>query len=541
MLWLLLPLIAGIWLARFVGPVEAIVLLGSAVGAILAGALAPQRNRLAVFLWAGALLAAATLAGWAYASVRTPPYPAEWEALPAREVFVTLEVKRLFRASDRFGYASGIAEIVEADFPVDDLRGTTTAFYLKPEDPALVPGRGGRYTIRGVLRFLNPAADLRDFDRYLVDTGVYFSVRQGRLLSEEVSSPWHWRTADALRATLVQALLRDRPDSGEAEILAAMFLGQRSLLTREQRDDFNASGTLHLFAISGLHVATVALLLNLFLTAFRLPRWGRASVGLAVLLSYVFVTGASPSAWRAFAMVGFVWTAALFPRPSNTFAALVASALVVLLFAPNQLFTAGFQLSYAVVAMLILYGAPLADATRRWADRTLAPESETTTRPRLTRLRFDALREVFRLVAFSFAAWLASAPLVAHYFGILTPWSLFLNAFLIGLGGLAVAAAATASLAALTQFTWLATHFAHGGWVIVGLMAALVQGYLWIPGSSFAVGWRADGLPFVTTWAMLGYAFLAAQPGLAAKLGRLRWWGPAVIGLAGLASGLKFL
>jgi len=531
LLWLLGPLAVGIvgapWIDVSVG-----YLLGPAlVLAVVAGAQALRKTWTARGLWAGCLVTAGVLLGAAYALLRAPAYPADWEALPAREVFLTVKIDRLFRAEDRFGYASGIATIMEADFPADDLRGTTTAFYLKPAEGVPVPGRSGRYAVRGVVRFLDVEAELSGYTQYLVNTGVYFDLRQGRLLAETQPPVALWQKADAWRARLQDALLAEKPATGEGEILAAMFLGQRSLLTRAQKEDFIASGTMHLFAISGLHVATVAALLHLLLSIGRLPRWAQATLGLLLLLAYVLVTGAGPSAVRAYLMVGFIWVARLWPRPSNPLAALVASALVVLIWSPQQLFTAGFQLSYAVVAMLILYGAPLALRWRGLMERRWAPWAEAEAgkekargRPHwLGRWAYHLGLRTGEAFAFSFAAWLGSAALVGHYFGVFTPLAVFLNLGLMALGGLAVTAAALASLGTLLLGPLWTSLYAHAGWLLVALMQKGVAGFLWLPGSTFAVSARHPAGGFVLTVILLATSLALASR--SAPRG-LRWWLP---------------
>src|SRR5690606_8486486 len=98
----------------------------------------------------------------------------------------------------------------------------------------------------------------------------------------------------------------------------------------------------------------------------RLPRGAAFLLGTAILWTYVDITGGTPSAVRAFWMVTCLLGARQIRAPSNSLAALAASALVVLVIDPHQLFSASFQMSYGIVAALLLYGVPLQE---RWLAR----------------------------------------------------------------------------------------------------------------------------------------------------------------------------
>ena len=80
------------------------------------------------------------------------------------------------------------------------------------------------------------------------------------------------------------------------------------------------SGTMHLFAISGLHIGVIAVGLQAVLALLRLPRWVQFVLGVAALWLFVDITGASPSAVRAFVMVIFLQAAFLLRRPGNPLA-----------------------------------------------------------------------------------------------------------------------------------------------------------------------------------------------------------------------------
>ena len=125
-----------------------------------------------------------------------------------------------------------------------------------------------------------------------------------------------------------------------------------------QRSNFLSSGTMHLVAISGLHVTGVALALHYLCLILQLPPRSVAALVLTALFLYVEITGNALSARRAFLMVTFSKLPEII-HPSSPFSSLIASAVLVLAVQPLQLWNPGFQLSYAIVASIILYALPL--------------------------------------------------------------------------------------------------------------------------------------------------------------------------------------
>ena len=99
------------------------------------------------------------------------------------------------------------------------------------------------------------------------------------------------------------------------------------------------SGSMHLFAISGLNIGVIAIALNALLALGRVTRGPRFVLAATLLWVFVDITGASPSAVRAWLMATFLQAAFVFGRPGNVLAALAASAAASVAVAPLQVFT----------------------------------------------------------------------------------------------------------------------------------------------------------------------------------------------------------
>ena len=150
--------------------------------------------------------------------------------------------------------------------------------------------------------------------------------------------------------------------------LRALLLGDRSGLNADAQTRLRRSGTSHLIAISGLHLALIAGLIYLALRpllASLPPRWRRGvqprtialHLTLAASLAYALLTGgAAPvlRAWLMLAAVALCWHIPVIGSRD----ALKLAALGVLLQNPWQLGAVGAWLSFSAVA-IILYSAPL--------------------------------------------------------------------------------------------------------------------------------------------------------------------------------------
>ncbi len=209
------------------------------------------------------------------------------------------------------------------------------------------------------------------------------------------------------------------PDTQEAQLIRAVVLGERPPKPSSMIDDFRNSGTLHVFAVSGLHVGMVGTIIGSLLWFFRVPRWmliGGIILGMAI---YAGITGLRPPAVRAVIMASVFLSGFLIQRRPSLINSLAASAIVVLLWDGHQLFTPGFQLSYGVLLTLAL-------ASAFWM-RVLKPMAEID--PFIPRLLLTPWQErilnwrkwLRSSLSVSMAAWMGSAPLIWIHFGIITP------------------------------------------------------------------------------------------------------------------------
>ena len=123
---------------------------------------------------------------------------------------------------------------------------------------------------------------------------------------------------------------------------------------------FSRSGTMHIMAVSGLHVGMVSLGLSLMLFFLRgRLKVIRTIIIVAALWAFAFITGLTPSVLRATIMFTFLQAGTLLHRQTTAMNTLLASAFILTVLRPSVIFEAGFQLSYLAVAFIIAFYYPL--------------------------------------------------------------------------------------------------------------------------------------------------------------------------------------
>lgn len=531
LLWLVLPMIAGL-VAGQTGEIAHPGWL--LVGALAAGVVSlvwMEKPR----LWAIGMVMAGLLTGMASYGLNRSRLPA-WDALPPREARLSLRIERTFSPIDPRKVA-GLAKVLRSDDHLRELVGQRIYFSLALKKGELAPTRTAVVTTVGVLTALprNPPGD--NFDGYLAGAGMNFRLTRGRVLAEENPASGYAqfcaRAAARFNDILGLGIAEKRPEL--AGLLRAMMLGETHELSEEQHELFRKSGTMHLFAISGLNIAVIAGALQMMLLPLR--RWpvGRFVVGAALLWLFVDITGAAPSAVRAFAMAVFLQAAFTLWKPANVLAALVASAALVLVVAPLQVFGASFVMSYGIVAALLLLGLPLGEAwVARWSPGTDLPK---VTWRWWHHAASAAWRWLAAALAIGVATTLVGLLTGVHYFGLLTPGALFTNLTLIPAAGLVTLGGFAALLCGLAGWSFGAVLCNHAAALVLLGIERIVAGSVTVPGAFMAAHFSSAWLgPVALT--VLGIILLAGYA-LGWRRGRY-YWAPFALVAAVLGLGMKF-
>ncbi|MCU0317897.1 MAG: ComEC family competence protein [Amoebophilaceae bacterium] len=215
--------------------------------------------------------------------------------------------------------------------------------------------------IQGRPRTVPAARNPHEFD-YAAFLGISQTYHQHFVLEKQIAVMAHqppnivkvW-SFQVLR--YCQSLFTQYIRHPEARAVAmALVLGQKDTLTPEVSTSYIRTGTMHVLAVSGLHVGILYWCLRLLLKLLSIiwkARWLSPAISLAVLWLYAFVTGLAPSVLRATTMFTFMVTASMLGRPTSIYNTLAASAFLLLFWHPMLLFAVGFQLSYLAVLGIV--------------------------------------------------------------------------------------------------------------------------------------------------------------------------------------------
>jgi competence protein ComEC len=305
-----------------------------------------------------------------------------------------------------------------------------------------------------------------DYRHYLEQQGIYYQLQTvGEQDWHLISSPNKRPMGDRFRDWAKLALARGLPVEDESLRLEwALTLGWKPALTEEVSEPFVRAATYHIFAVDGLRMAIIFGIFFGLLRAFGVPRPIIGVTLIPLLWFYVALTGWPASAIRAAVMLTVVVVGWALKRPSDMVNSLFAAALIILVWQPQQLFQAGFQLSFCVVLCLVLTIPSLHELAARWFE----PDSmiPATLRPQWHESLCVPRRWLGDLLCTSAAAWIGALPLVAYYFNIITPISTPANVLAVPLCGL-VLSSNLASLLLAGWFPWASELFNHAGWFLM--------------------------------------------------------------------------
>jgi len=226
---------------------------------------------------------------------------------------------------------------------------------------------GDRLTLQGKLE-LPPTFDTFDYRAYLRRRDIAAVMFRPRVLS---ASDGDWSPARALtslRLDLDRGLARSLPEP-EASLAAGIAFGREDGLSPEAKEEYNRSGLRHLVAVSGSNVVLVAALTSTVAVPLVGRRWAWIPAGF-VVATYLAAAGLAPSVVRAGIMAGVLLVGSAAGRPQSGLPALAAAVVAMTAISPRVATEAGFQLSAAATAGLIVL-APWLSAGLLAASRRL--------------------------------------------------------------------------------------------------------------------------------------------------------------------------
>jgi competence protein ComEC len=362
-LWIPVLFGLGSW-TYFALPTEPRLLLASMLAAVAIVLSACWRRGNGAIVVTGAALALAL--GFGAAKLRTT-----WVAGPVLERQLTgVEVAGFVEAAEQ-GATRGqriTVFVTRLGTIKEDARPRRIRVRMLSREPVLKPGDAVRIKATLAPPALPAAPGDYDFARAAWFRGL-------GAIGYAVARPVLDQSAQAPPMTLVAAaaierlrqIIGDRVRAalpGERGAIAtALITGERGGISQATTDAFRDSGLIHILSISGLHMAVMAgavfYVVRLGLAAipaialrFPIKKWA-AAAAIVGALCYLLISGSSIATVRSWIMITIMFAAVMLDRPGIALRNVAVAALVILAIAPESLFDAGFQMSFAAVVALV--------------------------------------------------------------------------------------------------------------------------------------------------------------------------------------------
>ena len=221
---------------------------------------------------------------------------------------------------------------------------------------------------------------------------------------------------------------RDTPEADQARaLLGAMLLGQRSSSLDPVSDAFTRQGLVHLVAISGFNLAVMGGV-ALFLLRLGGDRgWIDAALLALLVAGYMLVLPADAGILRSGCMMLALLLVEAFGRRYDRASVMGWIGVALLAWRPLDAFSAGFQLSFAIVAALLLIShqaqQQLFGLELRGVLRTpVEPGRIRWWRPSRWKPWLGAFSRVLKThIATSLLAWAIATPIIACHTGVISP------------------------------------------------------------------------------------------------------------------------
>jgi len=351
---------------------------------------------------------------------------------------------------------------------------------------------GDRCQVMGRLEAPQRAMNPGEFDErtYLRHEGIYVVLNSAKARDVTIKQHSWGNPIFAIALTCRKAveniptrsLEKDRPIKA---LIEGVTFGDRSDFDPDLLDLLQDTGTLHLFVIDGLKVTLLAGISWIAARLFCLPRRWIAGAVVPLLLLYCAGTGLSAAGLRATLMALFVLVGISLERPVLQLNAMSGAGFILLLCNPEELFQLGFQLSFAIVAFIVIGARPLTSCLAHpfkpdpWIPRQLISP--------LRRLSQKLIHRSAELLAVCTICWVSSLPFSIFYFHRISFSNIVAN-FLAVPVGTWILFTALVSILISPIAGWASIYLNNTNWLLAHLFLVIVNASAAFPGQAMNIG-----------------------------------------------------
>ncbi len=200
----------------------------------------------------------------------------------------------------------------------------------------------------------------------------------------------------------------------DAGIVESLILGEKALLSYEDSENFRLTGLSHAFALSGLHIGFLMMLIYGLLRIVRVKPAPRLIILVILLMFYGLLTGFTAGVKRAIIMTVVSNVAVLARRKNDDYTSLMLAAALILLLNPKEIVSVGFWMSFTSISGIFTFQRPI----YRFLTR---------------RLKAKLYRIVAESVSLTVSATVFTLPVSVSTFGSFAPFAALGNLIILPL------------------------------------------------------------------------------------------------------------
>lgn len=204
----------------------------------------------------------------------------------------------------------------------------------------------------------------------------------------------------------------------ELSVITALTLGEKRDMDKSLKRAYSSAGAMHILALSGLHIGIIFLIITKLLFPISLLPRGKTLVkiiSVIVIFLYAIITGCSPSVLRASLMIFLYKIAQISYRDIDKWSCIALAALVICIISPTDIYSAGFQLSFAAVIGIGLFYPSCKDAWN-WLSNYIKNSAAKR-----------GLKFIWETLSISICCQITTLPIVLYYFGFASQFYLITN------------------------------------------------------------------------------------------------------------------
>jgi ComEC/Rec2-related protein len=316
------------------------------------------------------------------------------------------------------------------------------------------------YVIESSGMFLKlPFRTANGYAHYLQSSGIT-AIFEGSAMDVRVfKEPKVWAPvsiADRLHRYIERVNERLLP-SPHSAFATALLTGNRDPIPRYLAKLFRRSGTMHILAVSGLHVGFLSILMLFFLRLCRCPSRLAYILLCCFIIFFMFFVGERPSVRRASLMAMCGIACFLFDRDRNYLNVLALTFIILWVVNPLSLMNPGFLLSFSATFGILFLVPFLNRIMQKWIPTFLSASISVT-----------------------LAVQLFIFPIMAAYFEGFPYINLIANLPVVPLSGIALALDVI-TLVLYPMWLPLAVITAEVNTVVIATIVRLAKLFAWVP------------------------------------------------------------